>query len=98
MLRTDFQNLSLPLLGFGAMRLPTDANGSIDETALADMLRTAMDSGLNYFDTAYPYHSGMSEIVIITHKVEEQHIREALAKCEELDCVDSVVSMIRVID
>jgi len=64
MLRTDFQNLSLPLLGFGAMRLPTDANGSINETALADMLRTAMDSGLNYFDTAYPYHSGMSEIVL----------------------------------
>lgn len=43
-------------------------------------------------------NSGMSEIVIITHKVQEQHIREALVKCRELDCVDSVVSMIRVIE
>lgn len=43
-------------------------------------------------------NSGMSEIVIITHKVREQHISEALVKCRELDCVDSVVSMIRVIE
>ncbi len=52
------------MLGFGTMRLPTDADGKIDETQLAEMTDYAMSHGVNYFDTAYPYHGGMSEIAI----------------------------------
>ena len=49
------------LLGYGCMRLPTKADGSIDEERAAALLNTARNAGVNYFDTAYPYHGGQSE-------------------------------------
>lgn len=63
MIYTNFADKSLSLLGFGTMRLPT-ADGVIDEKQVADMVRLAMESGVNYFDTAWPYHGGESEKVI----------------------------------
>lgn len=64
MIYTDFQGMKLPQLGFGTMRLPCDEKGTIDEAQVKDMVRMAMESGVNYFDTAWPYHGSMSEIVI----------------------------------
>lgn len=67
MIYKDFQDLKLSALGFGAMRLPTvenDPNGAIDEERTAEMVACAMDHGVNYFDTAYGYHDGQSEIVM----------------------------------
>ena len=49
------------LLGFGCMRFPTNADGSIDEPRAEALLNTAKAAGVNYFDTAYPYHNGQSE-------------------------------------
>ena len=49
------------MLGYGCMRLPTTADGSIDEPRAAALLNAARDAGVNYFDTAYPYHGGASE-------------------------------------
>ena len=63
MIYNDFQGKQLSLLGFGTMRLPM-AGGIIDEAQVREMTRYAMDNGVNYFDTAYPYHAGESERVI----------------------------------
>ncbi len=51
----------LPLLGFGLMRLPKNAEGTIDRPLAAAMIDRAMAAGCNYFDTAYMYHDGESE-------------------------------------
>ena len=64
MIYSDFQDKQLSLLGFGTMRLPTLSDGSIDEAQVEDMVRWAMDHGVNYFDTAWPYHGGQSERVM----------------------------------
>lgn len=67
MIYTNFQELKLSLLGFGTMRLPLLSNepGSpVDESQVAQMVEYAIAHGVNYFDTAYPYHGGESERII----------------------------------
>lgn len=53
-------------LGFGAMRLPLNSSdyADVDETQSIQMIRYAIDHGVNYLDTAYPYHSGKSERIV----------------------------------
>lgn len=58
-----FQDLKLSALGMGAMRLPTK-DEEIDEEKTAEMLKFAMEHGVNYYDTAWGYHKGNSEIVM----------------------------------
>lgn len=66
MIYKDFQNIKLSALGMGAMRLPVkngdDAN--IDYAATEKMVAYAMEQGINYYDTAWGYHNGNSEIVM----------------------------------
>ncbi|NLD88070.1 MAG: oxidoreductase [Clostridiales bacterium] len=59
-----FKGKTMGLLGFGAMRLPTLEDKSIDEKLFGEMVDYCMEQGVNYFDTAYPYHEGKSEIAL----------------------------------
>ena len=52
------------LLGFGAMRLPTQEDGTIDRVKAGRLVDTLYQNGVNYFDTAYVYINGTSEILI----------------------------------
>ncbi|MBR5736416.1 MAG: aldo/keto reductase [Bacteroidales bacterium] len=54
----------LSALGFGAMRLPQLPAGSIDRETVFAMVDEAIANGINYFDTAFPYHDGHSEQVL----------------------------------
>ena len=63
MIYREFQGKKLSLLGFGAMRLPIK-DGAVDEATVEQMVAYAIEHGVNYFDTAYPYHGGMSERVM----------------------------------
>ena len=59
----DFQGKKLSMLGFGAMRLPTlGKDEEIDVELSERMIDRAIEAGVNYFDTAFPYHGGNSEI------------------------------------
>lgn len=51
-------------LGFGAMRLPMKNLTDVDEEEAIKMIRYAIDNGVNYIDTAYPYHNGESEVIV----------------------------------
>ncbi len=59
-------DLKVSALGFGAMRLPTigDDSSNIDEEKSIEMIRYAIDNGINYVDTAWPYHHGESEKLV----------------------------------
>ena len=66
MIYRSYKNLQLSALGMGAMRLPT-VNGNdavIDENATAEMVKYALTHGVNYYDTAWGYHNGNSELVM----------------------------------
>lgn len=52
------------LLGFGCMRFPQTPEGKIDEALTQKMIDKAISEGVNYIDTAYPYHDGQSEVVV----------------------------------
>ena len=66
MVYTEFQDLKLSALGLGAMRLPVvDGDDmKIDEKTAEKMIDIAMESGINYYDTAWGYHGGNSELVV----------------------------------
>jgi len=64
MIYSNFQGEQLPLLGFGTMRLPLLADGNVNEPLVGEMVDYAMAHGVNYFDTAWPYHNGVSETVV----------------------------------
>ncbi len=66
MVYQEFEELKLSALGMGTMRLPVigENDAEIDEKAAEEMVDYAIKKGINYFDTAWGYHSGNSETVM----------------------------------
>ena len=77
MIYKEFQDVKLSALGMGAMRLPVinGDNSKIDEIAVAEMVAYAMEQGINYYDTAWGYHDGQSEVMM--GKVLNQYPRDS---------------------
>ncbi|HHV50621.1 MAG TPA: aldo/keto reductase [Clostridiales bacterium] len=76
-------NVSVSLLGYGCMRFPTK-NGEIDEAEAEKLLDLAYSKGVNYFDTAYIYHSGKSESFV--GKALSKYDRSSFYIADKLPC------------
>lgn len=74
-------------LGFGCMRFKTldSDNGKIDKETSSKIMLEAIDKGLTYIDTAYPYHDGMSE-KFVGEFLEENNLRDKIKLTTKLPC------------
>lgn len=93
------KNQSVSLLGMGCMRFPKVPNTEeIDIVKTEEMIDYAYNHGITYFDTAYPYHNGMSEIVL--GNILKKYPRETFLladkmpiwKCNSLDDAKNIFS------
>jgi len=77
MIYKAFGDIKLSALGLGCMRLPkcSEKDSDIDEAAVEKMVARAMEGGINYYDTAWGYHEGQSELVM--GRVLKQYPRES---------------------
>ncbi len=96
MIYRSFAGRDCSLLGFGTMRFPKTEDGKIDEREAERMLDAAYAAGVNYFDTAYPYHDGESEPFV--GRVLSKYPRESYALATKLplwliDSAEAAVSM-----
>ena len=66
MIYRNFQDLKLSAVGMGAMRLPVidGDDARVDEAKTEEMIDYAMSQGINYYDTAWGYHNGNSELTV----------------------------------
>lgn len=73
----DYKGEKVSRLGFGCMRFKTldDDNGKIDKEYSSEIIKEAINKGLTYIDTAYPYHNQMSE-KFIGEFIEENNFRD----------------------
>ncbi|MDA3956921.1 aldo/keto reductase [Oceanispirochaeta sp.] len=80
----------LSVLGYGCMRLPTFVGGAasslIDKEKAVHQIRLAIDNGVNYLDTAYPYHMGASESFLGEHILKDGY-REKVFVATKLPCM-----------
>lgn len=76
--------VEVSMLGFGCMRFPVTKDGKIDEALAEKMIDEAYAKGINYFDTAYPYHNGASEP--FTGKALSKYPRESYYLATKLPC------------
>ena len=80
----DKLGIKTSLLGFGCMRFPVDTQGKINEPEAERMIDRAIAAGVNYIDTAYPYHNGDSEPFV--GKVLKKYDRGSFYLATKLPC------------
>lgn len=83
--KIDKLGIETSLLGFGCMRFPT-IDGKIDEERSEKLLDEAYARGVNYFDTAYPYHGRESEPFV--GRVLDKYPRDSYYLATKLPCWD----------
>lgn len=83
----NFNGENISRLGFGCMRFKTldEDNGRIDKKVSSEIILEAIDKGLTYIDTAYPYHDGMSE-KFLGEFLEENKLRDKIQLTTKLPC------------
>lgn len=83
----DLKGQKISRLGFGCMRFKTfdNDNGKIDKKLASTLLLEAINEGLTYIDTAYPYHNKMSE-KFVGEFLEENNMREKIKLATKLPC------------
>lgn len=82
--RMEKLGIETSLLGFGCMRFPVDGDGRIDEAEAERMLDRAVAAGVNYIDTAYPYHEGASEPFV--GRIMSKYDRKSFYLATKLPC------------
>lgn len=94
--RLEKLGIETSLLGFGCMRFPVTADGRIDEPEAERMIDKAIAAGVNYIDTAYPYHGGASEPFV--GRVLKKYDRSSFYLATKLPCwmVNSVEDIDRI--
>ena len=77
MIYNDFKDIKISSLAMGAMRLPklSADDGDIDQATVQTMVDYTIEKGVNYFDTAWGYHNGLSEIAM--GKALKKHPRDS---------------------
>ncbi|MBO5091414.1 MAG: aldo/keto reductase [Clostridia bacterium] len=75
MIYNNFADIKISSLGYGCMRFPLDGDGKIDKAETKKLIDYAMANGINYYDTAWGYLGGESEIV--TGKLLSQYPRDS---------------------
>lgn len=96
--KLDKLGIEISLLGFGCMRFPLSEDGSINEVESEKMIDKAIAEGVNYIDTAYPYHNGDSEPFV--GKVLRKYDRSTYYLATKLPCweIKSVADAERIFD
>ena len=83
----DFNGNKISRLGFGCMRFKTldEDNSKIDKIESTKILKDAIEKGLTYIDTAYPYHEKMSE-KFVGEFLEENNLRDEIFLASKMPC------------
>lgn len=85
----DFKGEKISALGLGCMRFPLldGEQEHVDEAATAEIVDLAIQSGINYFDTAWGYHGGKSELII--GKMLKKYPRESFHLATKFPAIDA---------